>query len=249
MNTQWSDLTVSALKKKCAEHGLPKSGVKVDLLNRLREHDEKFRRSAAPEPPGRHYDHYRPQYDHGEHSSQNVPRMANSMGHPSEAQFNAIKDIQLTIKPTPPVRPRRSLSRSFETTTWLREWSQRTDSKIYHTCWVQSEFRGSQEEAGCNNHKSRDQVQEWHGKVGERQTGEVSTSRGPSFPILWDTFTSSHVSSRHLESVPIVQLAPGHSEIEKCWLKDFLGWTDCTVKLHPSWRSGETGAMHSNNWR
>jgi hypothetical protein len=84
MNTQWSDLTVSALKKKCAEHGLPKSGVKVDLLNRLREYDEKFRRSAAPEPPGRHYDHYRPQYDHGEHSSQNVPRMANSMGHPSE---------------------------------------------------------------------------------------------------------------------------------------------------------------------
>lgn len=83
MNTQWSDLTVSALKKKCAEHGLPKSGVKVDLLNRLREHDEKLSRSAAPEP-GHHDDHYRPQYDHGERSSQDVPRMANTMGHPSE---------------------------------------------------------------------------------------------------------------------------------------------------------------------
>jgi hypothetical protein len=84
MDTQWSDLTVSALKKKCAERGLPKSGVKVDLLNRLREHDEKYSRSAAPEPPGRHYDHYHVQYGRGERSSQDVPRMASTMGHPSE---------------------------------------------------------------------------------------------------------------------------------------------------------------------
>jgi hypothetical protein len=67
MDTQWHELTVSALKKNCEERGLAKSGVKDDLLNRLREHDEKFRPQPEREPaqPRRHSDQYHPQYDVG----------------------------------------------------------------------------------------------------------------------------------------------------------------------------------------
>jgi SAP domain len=78
MDTQWRNLTVSALKRKCEDRRLPKSGVKADLLKRLREHDEKFRRSAAPEPPSR-------QYDQQEPSSQSVSRKASNTVHPPEA--------------------------------------------------------------------------------------------------------------------------------------------------------------------
>jgi hypothetical protein len=83
MDTQWHELTASALKKKCEERGLPKSGVKVDLLNRLREHDEKYRPQPEqdPAPLRRHSDHYRPQYDdRGQGSSPgNVPRDLSTM--------------------------------------------------------------------------------------------------------------------------------------------------------------------------
>lgn len=53
---------------KCEERGLPKSGLKADLLNRLREHDEKFPARLPPpeaQPPRRHADCYRPQYENG----------------------------------------------------------------------------------------------------------------------------------------------------------------------------------------
>lgn len=68
MDIQWEGLTVSALKAKCEERGLPKSGLKADLLNRLREHDEKFPARLPPseaQPPRRHADRYRPQYENG----------------------------------------------------------------------------------------------------------------------------------------------------------------------------------------
>jgi hypothetical protein len=66
MDIQWEGLTVSALKTKCEERGLPKSGLKADLLSRLREHDEKFPARVPPpesQPPLRHADRYRPQYE------------------------------------------------------------------------------------------------------------------------------------------------------------------------------------------
>jgi hypothetical protein len=68
MDIPWEGLTVSALKMKCEERGLPKSGLKADLLNRLREHDEKFPARLPPpkaHPPRTHADRYRPQYENG----------------------------------------------------------------------------------------------------------------------------------------------------------------------------------------
>ncbi len=68
MDIQWERLTVSALKMKCEERGLPKSGLKADLLNRLHEHDEKFPARLPPpeaQPPRLHADCYRPQYENG----------------------------------------------------------------------------------------------------------------------------------------------------------------------------------------
>ena len=68
MDIPWEGLTVSGLKMKCEERGLPKSGLKADLLNRLREHDERFPARLPPpeaQPPRRHADRYRPQYENG----------------------------------------------------------------------------------------------------------------------------------------------------------------------------------------
>jgi len=57
-------MTVSALKQKCEERGLPKTGLKADILNRLREHDEKFR---PQEQPPSHHCSSTPARDHSRH--------------------------------------------------------------------------------------------------------------------------------------------------------------------------------------
>lgn len=100
MDIQWEGLTVSALKTKCEERGLPKSGLKADLLNRLREHDEKFPARLPPpeaQPPRRHADRYRPQYENllGQgRSPGNVQHMAGTTRQQSEGDVQ--RDQQQT---------------------------------------------------------------------------------------------------------------------------------------------------------